>query len=214
MKKENNKSKLVIIIILLLLVLFSICFLVLKDKNIFTSEIDTKEVIKYNYTGGFLNRIVDESGKPKQNDFVIDGIILIGNRHSYVESEENTSTLSYFEEIGYLTKNINSSFYLNERIEMYVSTNYSGSNDDIKIFITPHKNVTKYESMSFEELINFALEKGSVVDYEHPDENHPTYISNPYVSSDLKPGKYDILFTYKENLAYLLTIDLSKEPTE
>ena len=108
-KKKSNVGLIIVIIIIILLLLFAVWFFLLRDKgttnnnnanNNNTSEktdkkdekTDNKTGYEYDYRDGVLTQIVDEEGNPKQTDFVIDGIILVGNRHGYAgleaESEE------------------------------------------------------------------------------------------------------------------------------
>ena len=97
--EENKKSKaglIILIIIILLLILFAVWYFLLRDKgetnnngNNNQQQEEKKDEPKetkgyqYDYREGVLTPIVDENGIPKQTDFVIDGIILIGNRHDY-----------------------------------------------------------------------------------------------------------------------------------
>ena len=222
-KKKTNIGLIIIIIIIILLLLFAVWYFLLRDKketsnpkgsdNVPTSTpVSNKKTVEYDYRDGVLTRIVDENGNPKQNDFVIDGIILIGNRHSYFDTDDTDTILNSFVKQGYKKEGINSSFYLNEHIEMYLDTKYNGSNDDIKIYITPHNTVEEYEKMSTSDVLDLANEKGTVVEYTTPDTENNKYISDPYVNMDYSEGKYDILFYYKGNLAYFINIDLIKEP--
>ena len=228
--EENKKSKtglIILIIIILLLILFAVWYFLLRDKgetnnngNNNQQQEEKKDEPKetkgyqYDYREGVLTPIVDENGIPKQNDFVIDGIILIGNRHSYFGSDDATTVIESFVKQGYKKEGINSSFYLNEHIEMYLDTKYNGSASNVKVLITPHKTVEELEKMSISELTTFAEEKGAVLDYQTPDEENYKYIGDPYVNGDYPEGKYDILFTYKGKLAYFININLTKEPTE
>ena len=171
---------------------------------------------EYNYFDGNLTQIVDEEGNPKQNDFVIDGIILVGNRHSYegipAEGEELLEALS---KNGYPKEGINKDFYLNEYIQFYLDTQYSGENSDVKIIVTPHKTVEELEQMSLPELEEFAVNNGGfVLDYNTPDAENHKYVGEGYVNMDYPEGEYDILFTYKGNLAYFININETKEPME
>ena len=175
---------------------------------------DTKEKQTYEYKEGVLTPIVDEDGNVKQKDFIINGLILIGNRHSY-EVSNGEETIESFVKKGYQTKGINSSFYLNEYIEFYIDTDYSGSTSDVKIITVPHKSVEEYEKMSLSKLEDFSLENGGfVLEYKEPDKDNYKYVDNGYVNIDNKEGKYDILFTYKGKLAYYLPITLTKEKVE
>ena len=223
-KKKSNVGLIIVIIIIILLLLFAVWFFLLRDKgttnnnntnNNNTSEkTDNKTGYEYNYRDGVLTQIVDEEGNPKQTDFVIDGIILIGNRHGYDNITDTEAVIAKLVSEGYKKEGINSSFYLNEHIEMYLDTKYNGSTSNVKVLITPHKTVEELEKMSISELTTLAEEKGAVLDYQTPDEENYKYIGDPYVNGDYPEGKYDILFTYKGKLAYFINVNLAKEPTE
>jgi hypothetical protein len=227
--EENKKSKtglIILIIIILLLILFAVWYFLLRDKgetnngnsnnNNQQQEEQPKETkgYQYDYREGVLTPIVDENGIPKQTDFVIDGIILIGNRHGYDNITDTEAVIAKLVSEGYKKEGINSSFYLNEHIEMYLDTKYNGSASNVKVLITPHKTVEELEKMSISELTTLAEEKGAVLDYQTPDEENYKYIGDPYVNGDYPEGKYDILFTYKGKLAYFINVNLTKEPTE
>ena len=230
-KKKSNVGLIIVIIIIILLLLFAVWFFLLRDKgttnnnntnNNNTSEktdkkdekTDNKTGYEYDYRDGVLTQIVDEEGNPKQTDFVIDGIILIGNRHGYYDTDDTDTILNHFVKQGYKKEGINSSFYQNEHIEMYLDTKYNGSTSNVKVLITPHKTVEELEKMSISELTTLAEEKGAVLDYQTPDEENYKYIGDPYVNGDYPEGKYDILFTYKGKLAYFINVNLTKETTE
>ena len=223
-KKKSNVGLIIVIIIIILLLLFAVWFFLLRDKgttnnnntnNNNTSEkIDNKTGYEYDYRDGVLTQIVDEEGNPKQTDFVIDGIILVGNRHGYDNITDTEAVIAKLVSEGYKKEGISSSFYLNERIEMYLDTKYNGSASNVKVLITPHKTVEELEKMSISELTTLAEEKGAVLDYQTPNEENYKYIGDPYVNADYPEGKYDILFTYKGKLAYFINVNLAKEPTE
>ena len=230
-KKKSNVGLIIVIIIIILLLLFAVWFFLLRDKgttnnnnanNNNTSEktdkkdekTDNKTGYEYDYRDGVLTQIVGEEGNPKQTDFVIDGIILVGNRHGYDNITDTEAVIAKLVSEGYKKEGINSSFYLNEHIEMYLDTKYNGSASNVKVLITPHKTVEELEKMSISELTTFAEEKGAVLDYQTPDEENYKYIGDPYVNADYPEGKYDILFTYKGKIAYFINVELSKEPME
>ena len=230
-------NKKIIIIICIILILVVGLFILLGNKNkkennqVANSEKTNKienrntinnnttsnnEIAEYDYKDGVLNQIVDEEGNPKQTDFKIDGLILVGNRHSYsgldLESEGIIEKLS---QQGYKTQGINSSFYLNEYIEFYIDTKYDGPSNDVKILVTPHKTVEELEIMSLSELEELANDNGGfVLDYKTPEVDNYKYVGNGYVNMDYPEGKYDILFTYKGQLAYFVNITETKEPVE
>ena len=171
---------------------------------------------EYDYKEGVLTEIIDEEGNPKQNDFVINGIILVGNRHEYSGLEaDSEEVIEKLVKQGYKKEGINSSFYLNEYINFYMDTDYEGSADDVKIIVVPHKTVEEYEKLSVPRLTKLAEENGGfVMDYQKPDEENFKFVGENYVNMDYPEGKYDILFTYKGKLAYFISIDLTKEPIE
>ena len=175
----------------------------------------TKESYKYHYVDGKLTEIVDEKGNPKQTDFIIDGIILIGNRHEYERKDNTTEIIDYFVKEGYKKEGINSSFYLGEWIDFYIDTKYSKSSNDVKIIVVPHKNIEELEKLSESKLKELAEENGGfVLDYKTPEEDNHKYVGNGYVHQDYKEGKYDILFTYKGKIAYFIPINETKEIEE
>ena len=180
--------------------------------NTNTNNNETKKY-EYTYVDGKLTEIVDEEGNPKQTDFVIDGIILVGNRHGYDNLEAGSEgIMNKLVSEGYKKTGLISSFYLNEWIEMYIDTKYSGSTSDVKILITPHKTVEELEKLSLSQLEELANENGGyVIDYQNPEEDNYKYVGNGYVNADYPEGKYDILFTYKGKLAYFINVNLTKE---
>ena len=233
-KKKSNVGLIIVIIIIILLLLFAVWFFLLRDKgttnnNNTNNNNNTQEnsntnngttpsnnTYEYNYFDGKLTQIVDEEGNPKQTDFVIDGIILVGNRHSYEGiPAEGERIMEALVKKGYNKDGINTSFYLNEWIEFYIDTKYSGAESDVKILITPHKTVEELEKMSLTKLEELANDNGGyVIDYKTPEADNYKYVGNGYVNMDYPEGKYDILFTYKGKLAYFINVNLAKEPTE
>ena len=231
-KKKRNVSLIIILIIIILLLLFAIWFFLLRDKkttdnnntnnnteeksntnNGITSSNDKNE---YNYFDGKLTQIVDEEGKPKQTEFVIDGIILVGNRHSYDGiPADGEGVIEALVKKGYNKEGINTSFYLNEYIQFYIDTNYSKAASDVKVLVTPHKTVEELEKMSYSKLEELATNNGGfVLNFNTPDAQNYMYFGEGYVNMDYPEGKYDILFTYKGKLAYFINVNLTKEPTE
>ena len=231
-KKKSNVGLIIVIIIIILLLLFAVWFFLLRDKgttnnnnanNNNTSEktdkkdekTDNKTGYEYDYRDGVLTQIVDEEGNSKQIDFVIDGIILVGNRHEYRPENSTEEIIDYFIKQGYNKEGLNKDFYLGEWIQFYIDTKYSGSSNDVKILVTPHKTVEELEKLSLSQLEELANENGGfVIDYKTPEEDNYKYVGEGYVHQDYKEGKYDILFTYKGKLAYFININLTKEPTE
>ena len=231
-KKKSNIGIIIIIIIILILLLFGIWFFLLRDKgttnnnktnnstqeNSNTNKENTpsKNNYEYNYFDGKLTQIVDEEGNPKQTDFVIDGIILVGNRHSYEGiPADGEGVIEALVKKGYKKEEINTSFYLNEYITFYIDTKYSRNVDDVKILVVPHKEIEEKEKMSYSKLVELATENGGfVLDYKTPEEDNYKYVGEGYVNMDYPEGKYDILFTYKSKLAYYINVNLTKEPIE
>ena len=231
-KKKSNVGLIIVIIIIILLLLFAVWFFLLRDKgttnnnntnNNNTSEktdkkdekTDNKTGYEYDYRDGVLTQIVDEEGNPKQTDFVIDGIILISNRHDYRPENSTEAIIDYFVKQGYNKEGLNKDFYLGEWIEFYIDTKYSGSSNDVKILVTPHKTVEELEKLSLSQLEELANENGGfVIDYKTPEEDNYKYVGEGYVNMDYPEGKYDILFTYKGKIAYFINISEVKEPTE
>ena len=187
-----------------------------KNNNNNKESSTSKEKIEYTYFDGKLTQIVDEEGKAKQTDFVIDGIILVGNRHSYEGiSADGESIIEALVKKGYKKEGLNIDFYLNEYIQFYIDTKYSKSASDVKILVTPHKTVEELKKMSYSQLEELATNNGGfVLDYNTPDSENHMYLGEGYVHQDYPEGKYDILFTYKGKLAYFININETKEPSE
>ena len=176
---------------------------------------ETSSKVEYDLREGVLNQVVDEDGNPKQTDFIINGLILVGNRHNYAGLEADTEgVVEKLAKEGYKKTGINSSFYLNEWIEFYVDTEYEGEDYNIKVFAVPHKSIEKLEEMYYDDLLETAAHKGLYMNYETPDEDNYKYVGEGYINMDNPEGKYDILFMYKQKIAYFMTVDLSKEPQE
>ena len=184
-----------------------------KSESTTNTKTSNNKKYEYTYRDGVLTQIVDEKGNPKQTDFVIDGIILVGNRHEYSGDDTTIGIMDYLVEKGYKKEGLNKDFYLNEWIEFYIDTKYSKNVSDVKILVTPHKTVEELEKMSLSQLEELASEKGGfVIDYQTPEEDNHKYVGNGYVNQDYPEGKYDILFTYKGKLAYFININETKEP--
>ena len=170
--------------------------------------------VEYNYKDGVLTQIVDEEGNPKQTDFVINGLILAGNRHTY-DGDSVEGNMEYLSKQGYKKEGLNKDFYLNEWIEIYIDTKYDKAASDVMIFATPHKTVEELEKLSIAKLEELANENGGfVLPYNTPDAENYFYLGNGYINMDYPEGKYDILFTYKGKLAYFININLTKEAVE
>ena len=228
-------KKIVILIICIIIILAIGLFILIgrgnkKEENKVTNTVQTTQKnesttnttasnnkkYEYNYFDGKLTQIVDEEGNPKQTDFIIDGIILVGNRHSYEGIDLNGEGL--IEKLvakGYKKEGINTSFYLNEYIQFYIDTKYSKAASDVKILVVPHKTAEELEKMTLNELEDLANDKGGfVLDYKTPETDNYKYVGEGYVNIDYPEGKYDILFTYKGKLAYFININETKEPID
>ena len=229
--KERKKSKLLLIIIIILILLligFALWFFIFRDKGgevsdggktndnsgkVVDDKPKDKKTTEYNYKDGVLTPIVDEDGNPKQTEFIIDGLILIGNHHSYYGEEEGSeSTIEKAVKDGYKKEGINSSFYLNEWIEIYLDTKYAGNTKNVDIVLAPHKTVEEWEKMTKVEVMEYALQNGGyTIVYETPDAENYKYVNNGYVNEDYPAGAYDLLFFYKDKLAYFVNLSLTKE---
>ncbi len=227
--KKKGGLGIIIVIIILLLILCAIWFFLIKGKdsktntnqNNSSNTKENKETPKdntgyeYDYKDGVLTQIVDKDGNPKQTYFIIDGVILVGNRHSYAGLEADTEgVVEKLAKEGYKKEGINSSFYLNEYIEVYLDTKYTGEENDVMILVVPNKEISEYEKMKYDDLEYLAQEKGAIMNYTTPDEVNFKYVNEGYVNIDYPEGKYMILFTYKGKIAYFINITETKEPTE
>ena len=220
-EKKSNSGIILGVIIILLLLIFAIWFFLIRDKNPNNNgnengnsgngNTSNKQGYEYDYRDGALIQVVDENGKPKQEYFVINGVILIGNRHNYDDRDDTVEIIKYFADKGYLKEGINSSFYLNEYIGVYMDTNYNGEEGDVRILVVPHKTIEEHEK---DDLELVASEKGAIMNYVKPDEDNYKYVNEGYVSMDYPEGKYDILFTYKGKIAYFINVNLTKEVNE
>jgi len=234
-KKKSKAGIIILIIILLLLIGFAIWWFFIRDKDkpsdnptgSTTSDTgsategsapgsdttDNARVVEYDYKDGTLTPFLGEDGKPAQEEFVIKGVILAGNRHEYAGLEAGAEgIMKKLVEEGYKTSGINSSFFLNEYIEFYIDTDYTGTEDNVKIMVTPHKTAEEYEKMSFAALKELAETNGGfVMDYRKPDEGNNKFVGENYVNIDFPEGKYDVIFTYKEKPAYYICLTVTKE---
>lgn len=175
-----------------------------EEKEEINTEVE--EGYRYGYTLGTLTRILDTKGNPKQTDFIINGILLFGNRHEY------SKDISEAAKEGYLKTKVNSSFYLNEYISIYMDADYKGSASNIKILAVPHASMEAYEALEYSQLEEVATKSGGfIIDCQDPDEDNYKYVGEGYISIDSKPGNYDILFTYKGKIAYFIEVALTKE---
>ena len=224
-EKKKSKGGLIILLLLLLIIIGVLIwwFLIRKpeekdNKGTETNtqenkdNTDSKTKTEYDYRDGVLTQVKDKEGNPKQTDFVIDGIILIGNRHTYVDRDDTIETIAYFVKQGYKKEGLNSSYYLGEWIEMYIDTKYTGSESDVKILITPHQTIEEFQKLSLTQLEEITNEKGGcVIEYQTPEEDNYKYVGNGHIHQDYPEGKYDILFYYKQELVYFIELSLTKE---
>ena len=171
--------------------------------------------VEVNAQDGELVQILDEEGNPTQTDFVINGLILIGNRHGYDGiSEGSEEIIETFAKEGFKKTGINSTFYLNEYIEFYMDSELKGKEEDVRICVVPNDKIEKLEKMKHDDLEVLALEKGFIMNYTEPEKTNHNYVNEGYVSMDYPEGKYIVLFTYKNKITYYITLDLTKEPAE
>lgn len=227
MKKKSKVWLVIIIILILILIGFALWFFIFRDKGSETdggkTDDNSSKVVddkpkdktshEYNYKDGVLTQIVDENGNPKQTEFVIDGLILVGNHHSYAgETEGSEAIIEKLAKDGYKKEGINSSFYLNEWIEIYLDTKYASEAKNVDIVIAPHKTVEDWEKMTKVEVMEYALQNGGFTAvYNTPDEEQYKYVNSVYVNMDYPAGAYDLLFYYKDKLAYFVNLSLTKE---
>ena len=220
----------IILIIIIILLLFAAWFFLLKDKgdtNNTNNNNNTEEkaenkkeepkdskTVEYDYKDGVLTQIVDENGNPVVTDFIVDGLILVGNRHYYYDTDDTDTIINNFVNQGYKKEGLNSSFYLNEWIEFYIDTPYVGPLARLSVFVVPYKPIEEYQELSFKKLLETANEKGFNLTIDHIDKDNYNYMGEGYVNLDYPEGKYVILFLYEQKIAYFVQIDLTKEPTE
>lgn len=142
------------------------------------------------YVTGVLVKTADEP------EFVLSGLRLDGNRSN---PEENGKD---FAKAG-----IRNEFFLDERIEFYLDTDYISETDDVKVVCLPHHPFDEYTDMSFDEIAEGAAFIETF--YGQVDD---TSCFDPYVfSEDFSEGDYDVLFTYKGKIVYYTIITLTPE---
>ena len=224
-----------IVTLVLLIIVLSVIFFMLRDKKPVSStanhvnyesraDKDYKESEKasqnsldpYSYRNGALQAFIDESGQPRQTEFVIKGLILAGNRHGQNEYTQDNNAENLIAK-GFKTRSLFSSFWLNEYIEIYMDTDYSGPAEDVKIIAAPHQAAGAWEKMSPDELLQAGQSEngGFVMEYQQPQADNHNFIGENFVSLDYgKPGKYDILFIYKNKPAYFVVINMALEEPE
>lgn len=145
-----------------------------------------------NYTLGTLVTVNGET------DFVLRGLRLDGNRS---DSELNGK--------DFATEDIRAGFWLDERIEFYLDTDYNNpDSEDVKVICLPHHVFSEYEKMSFDEI----CEQAAFIETFTAQEDAEYSCFDPYVlSDDFSQGDYDILFTYKTEIVYYTVINLTPE---
>ena len=164
-----------------------------------------QDLSKYKFNKGELVRMTDDKNEPAVADLDIKGLIVVGNR-----TEE--AGLDAQKDGGYKTSGLKSSFELNEHITLYADMTVTGSIEDLKIACIPHKDISEYVTKSGAELIEEAQNSGAVETASGPDAENDNMIVDFYVGpvEEKQAGDYDILFIYKNKLAYYLPIDLFK----
>lgn len=142
------------------------------------------------YVTGVLVKTADEP------EFVLSGLRLDGNRSNQDENGKD------FAKAG-----IRNEFFLDERIEFYLDTDYISETDDVKVVCLPHHPFDEYADMSFDEITEGAAFVETFY-VQEPD----VECFNPYVfSENFTEGDYDILFTYKGEIVYYTVITLTSE---
>lgn len=161
------------------------------ENNSFQYETVTGVYAEDNYTLGTLVTVNGET------DFVLRGLRLDGNRSA---GELNGK--------DFATEGIRSGFWLDERIEFYLDTDYNNpDSEDVKVICLPHHVFSEYEGMSFDEISEQAAFIETFTAQE-PD----TACFEPYVfGEEYLQGDYDILFTYKTEIVYYTVINLTQE---
>lgn len=164
-----------------------------------------QDLSKYKFNKGELVRMTDDKNEPLVADLDIKGLIVVGNRTEGTELDSQKDG-------GYKTSGLKSSFELNEHITLYADMTTAGSIEDLKIACIPHKDISEYVTKSGAELIEEAQNSGAVETASGPDAENDNMIVDFYVGpvEEKQAGDYDILFIYKNKLAYYLPIDLTK----
>ena len=157
-----------------------------------TEQISQQTATEDNYTLGTLVTVNGDT------EFVLKGLRLDGNR----SAGENNGK-------DFATEGIRSGFWLDERISFYLDTDYSDADsEDVKVICLPHRAFTEYEKTSFEDITENAAFVETFYGMEEPD----YACFDPYVfSEDFTEGDYDILFTFKGEIAYYVVINLTSE---
>ena len=157
----------------------------------------------YSYRTGALQQFQDEEGNPRQTVFNLKGLVLEGN------SAEGGNAVKEFN-----TRNIFSSFHLNENIRIYADADYSGPSEAVRIIIAPHRTAAEWLKMSPEQLADAGhpTNGGERVEFFSPQPENSNFVAERHISSDYgKPGNYDIVFTYNDNPAYFVVIEMQAE---
>ena len=222
--KHNNKSLIgkILVILTILVLLFSIWFFFIRNNKPITSKsnkqtikekinkkeepVNTKEDIKV----GNLMTIFGKDGNPIQNEFIIDGIILIGDNHSYFNTDDKETIINTFLNEGFKKEDINNEFYLEEKINLYLDTKYDGEDSNIKILLVPHNSIEEFDNKEFSLIEKLASEEGYILNYVKPTEENNKYIGSMDLNNSSPEGYYDILFIYNNKIAYYLVINLKK----
>ena len=221
-KNLGSLYKIVISILSLLLIICLVYFIFIRDdkksssseknKNNKQSETNKKNDVEDTVKEGVLTQFVDENNNPVQTDFIINGILLVGKHHSYFDTNDEYVILNNYASAGYKKEDINSSFYLDELIDLYIDTNYEGDESAVKIVIAPHQPIHSLKNQSGSEIIDFAMERGgAIINYQKPNEWNYKYVGSGSISSEYRSGIYDIIFIYQDAPAYYINISLTKE---
>ncbi len=144
-----------------------------------------------NYTLGALVTINGET------EFKLNGLRLDGNRSAPENNGKDTATTG-----------IRSGFFLDERIEFYLDTDYrKPDSEDVKVLCVKHRPYSEYSDISFDSLLEEAA-------FTETFTEQPADAScfDPYVfSENFGEGNYDVLFTYKGEIVYYIVIQLTPE---
>lgn len=163
---------------------------------------------KYGFTKGEVVRITnDENSEPVVPELTFEGLILSGNR-------QDNNRFDTLEKNGYKMTGLCADFWLDEHIEIHAKLNVTGTYNDFKAVCVPHKDIKTYLTSSFSDMTSEAESSGAVIEITEPDAEQQNQIADFYVgpADEKKPGSYDILFYYKDKLAYYLPIELTVEP--
>ena len=157
-------------------------------------------------TPGYLNRIpsLDENQEARVAGFQINGVALTGNQH------DNSIAIAN----GYLAQGIQSEFYLNEWISIYLDdASLPMLSTDTSVVAVPHQDIETYKMALKTDLLMMAESSGGFVFDVSPEnivvEDGLNFIGNGYVNMDIgQVGEYDIIFCKGELPAYYVTVHM------